>query len=88
MLPVAVKQTLWSYDTDKINVDTDRKLIICQVLNFGTKEASDWVLNYYGKEVVKQVAQTLTFGQWDKKSLNYWSLVLDFDSNIIKNRFD
>lgn len=88
MLPIAIKQTLWSYDTEKIDINNDRKLIISQVLNFGTKEASDWVLKQYGKKIVKQVAQSISLGQWNKKSLNYWSLVLGFNQGQISKRFN
>jgi hypothetical protein len=87
MLPQSIKQALWSYDTDKIDVTVDKKLVISQVLNFGTKEATDWVFDYYGKSSVKEVALSMSAGQWNKKSLNFWSLILDFKSDQIKNRF-
>lgn len=88
MLPQAIKSTLWSYDTNKIDVDNDHKLIISQVLNFGTKKASDWVFINYGKEKVKKIAMEMSRGQWNKKSLNFWSLVLGFDASKIRNRFE
>jgi len=88
MLPRSVKQVLWSYDTDKVDTTTDKKLIISQVLNFGDKEATDWALDYYGKDVLKENALSMSSGQWNKKSLNYWSLMLNFKPNQIKSRFE
>lgn len=87
MLPQSVKQTLWSYNTDKIDNTKDKRLIISQVLNLGSKEASDWVIKTYGKKITKDIAINMPAGQWNKKSLNYWSIILDFDINKIKTRF-
>lgn len=88
MLPQSVKQTLWSYNTDKIDNTKDKRLIISQVLNFGSKEATDWAINNYGKETIKTVAMSIPQGQWSKKSLNYWALILGFNQSQIKPRFN
>ncbi len=88
MLPQSVKLALWSYDTDKIDVIGDRNKIISQVLNFGNKEATDWIMMKYGKSIVVKEALKITEGQWNKKSLNYWSLILGFDKKLINSRFN
>lgn len=75
-LPQVVKSVLWSYDTNRIDLEVHRKTIISQVLNLGSYDATRWLFLQYGKELVTQVAQTVPSGQWNKKSLNYWSLVL------------
>ena len=87
MLPSSVKQTLWSYDTDKIDKTKDKRLIISQVLNFGSKDASDWVIKTYGTKTTTDIAVNIPTGQWNKKSLNYWSIILGFDTNKTKTRF-
>jgi len=51
-------------------------MIVAQLLNYGTKKATDWLFKFYGKKEVKRIAQSIPRGQWDKKSLNFWSLVL------------
>jgi hypothetical protein len=80
MLPQSVKAVLWSYDTDAINLQKHRHLIISQVLNFGSKKATDWLFMFYGKDTVKKIASDIPLGQWDKKSLALWSLILDFSA--------
>jgi hypothetical protein len=80
MLPQSVKAVLWSYDTDKIDLQKHRRLVISQVLNFGTKKATDWLFKYYGKAVIRKVASEIPLGQWDKKSYTLWSLNLKFVS--------
>ncbi len=78
MLPKYVKAVLWSYDTDAIDLQKHRRLVVSQVLNFGTKEATDWLFKVYGKDTVREIAREIPTGQWDKKSLALWSLVLGF----------
>jgi hypothetical protein len=75
-LPTAVTATLWSYDSAKLDPVKHRKLIINAVLNYGTKEATDWAFRYYGSAEVQRVAQTIPLGAWDTRSLALWSTVL------------
>ena len=72
MLPKYVKSVLWSYDTDKIDLDKHRRLIISQVLNFGTKEATDWLFKKYSKkEIILELTNPMR-GVWYPRILNYW----------------
>ena len=74
MLPQSVKSVLWSYDTNIIDIVADRKLIVSQVLNFGSKEATDWAMSNYGKMGIREVALSILgadgtknlwlFGHW------------------------
>lgn len=75
-IPPSVAAVLWSYDLDKIDFKAHQKLIITQVLNFGSKEATDWLFKTYSKDKIVQVAASIPLGQWDKKSLAFWSLSL------------
>ncbi len=78
MLPKYVKAVLWSYDTNAIDLQEHQRLIVSQVLNYGTKRATDWLFKVYGKDKVRRIASEIPTGQWNKKSLALWSLVLDF----------
>ena len=78
MLPQSVKAVLWSYDTSKIDLQKHRRLIVSQVLNFGTKKATDWLFKFYGKDIVRATAIEIPLGQWDKKSLALWSQYINF----------
>jgi hypothetical protein len=75
-LPSEVLATLWSYDSAKLDPILHRKLIISAVLNYGTKAATDWLFAYYGATTLKQVAEKIPRGTWDKRSLALWSTVL------------
>lgn len=88
MLPKSVKSVLWSYDTNKIDLDLHKKLIVSSVLNFGNYNATNWLFFKYGKKQVTKIAELIPVLQWNVKSLNYWSLLLGIcprlKSEIIK----
>lgn len=76
MLPTFLKPYLWSFDIDNLDLTQHKKIIIFQLLNFGSKEATDWLFTTYPKQEIIQVANTIPQTQWDKKSLNLWVIVL------------
>lgn len=83
LTPQSVKAVLWSYDLNAIEVQKDKKIIISQVLNFGSEEAIKWLFKQYSFEVVEQVANTIPLFQWNKKSLSMWKIILSINP---KNR--
>lgn len=76
MLPKSVKNVLWSEKIEDINPEIHKKLIIGQVLNYGDQNAVSWLLTHYNKKILKNTASQIPRGQWDKKSLALWSLIL------------
>lgn len=76
-LPISVKNVLWSYDVDKIDFSLNKKLVIGQVLNFGTEKATKWLFRNYKLNEIRNTAEQIPSGQWDRKSLALWSLYLD-----------
>jgi len=85
-IPDSVRTVLWSYDVDCIDPDVHKRLIVCQVLNFGTEDAIKWLFKLYGREEVARVTGGIPLGQWDKKSL---SLVASFgDQTNIESSTD
>ena len=75
-IPQSVRAVLWSYDLSKIDLVMHKKLIVVQVLNFGSKEATDWLFKTYPKDEIIKIATLISLDQWDKKSLALWSLYL------------
>lgn len=71
------KPFLWSYDTTKMDLVRDKNRIITNVLNLGTREATDLLFRVYGREEIKQVVKNPKPSEWDPKSLNYWSIIFD-----------
>ena len=76
MIPNFVRPYLWSYDISALDLKQHKKTIIFQILNLGSKKATDWLFSSYDKEEIKKIANTVPQTQWNKKSLRLWSVVL------------
>jgi hypothetical protein len=75
-LPPAVRTVLWSYDVNKIDTKRDERLIIRQILNFGTLEAVRWMRAHYTEEIIREAFTSSAESEWSKKSLCYWKHIL------------
>jgi hypothetical protein len=84
MIPSYVKPFLWSYDTKAISPEKDKRTIILNVLNLGTKEATDWLFRNYSFKEIKEAIRSTYEGEWGEKSLNLWRMV--FKVNPKKKR--
>lgn len=76
-IPEFVKPFLWSYDIDKLKKDEDKRRIITNVLNLGTKKATDWIFRTFNRNDIKDAIERPFPGEWNNQSLNFWSLILD-----------
>lgn len=86
MIPKYIHPFLWSYDIDKLDLLRDKKIIITNILNLGTVQATQWLFKVYSKEDLKDVITNPLPGQWNKKSLNFWGLVLGVQPGQIHGR--
>lgn len=77
MIPDFVRPFLWSYDIEKMDLQQDKKRIITNVLNLGTKQATDWLFSVYTKEDIQDCITNPLTGEWNKKSLLFWSFLLE-----------
>jgi len=75
-IPQFIQPFLWSYDTAKIDPVKHKKRIIINVLNLGSKPATDWLFEQYKKSEIKEVVKNSKPGEWNKKSLSFWKKVL------------
>ncbi len=86
MIPKFVQPFLWSYDINALDLTRDKKRIITQVLNLGTKEATDWLFKSYTKEDIKDCLIHPLPGEWSNKSIALWSLLMDVEPGQINKR--
>ena len=80
-IPQSVKAALWSYDSTKLDLNKDKERIITNVLNYGTREAIDWLFATYERDEIREVVANPRPGEWDRKSLNFWCIIFDIDPN-------
>lgn len=70
-----LRTCFWSYKLEDLDPEIHKKLIIKQVLNYGQKEATQWLKATYSAEDIAEVIATSMESEWSKKSLALWSLV-------------
>jgi hypothetical protein len=75
MIPEFIKPFLWSYNVSALDLRRDKKRIITNVLNLGTSRATDWLFSVYDKNDILEVLSHPLPGEWNKKSLSYWSML-------------
>jgi len=81
-LPPAVKAALWSLDTERLDLEAHRERIVTNVLNLGTHEALTWLFATYPRERIAEVVARPRPGEWNKRSLNFWSLVFGLEPRV------
>ncbi|MEI6378555.1 MAG: hypothetical protein WCO55_02765 [Candidatus Falkowbacteria bacterium] len=74
-LPLFLKPYFWSYDFSQIDLEKNRRLIVVNLLNYGSKRATDWLLMTYGRVTVKRLFVAMPQSELSRKSLNYWSII-------------
>ncbi len=75
LLPSFLRPFLWSYDLEKMDKEKHKQIIIKNVLDFGTKQAIDWLRENYSKKEIQQAIKNSVKSDWSKKSINLWSLI-------------
>lgn len=76
IIPNFIKPYLWSYDISKLDMQTNKRRIITNILNVGSAQATDWLFSVYSKEEIIDVIVKPLSGEWNKRSLHFWSLIL------------
>lgn len=87
-IPQYIKPFLWSFDLAKIDLKKDKKRIISNILNLGTKQATDWLFSIYSQEDINLAIANPLPGEWSAKSLNFWSLVLGVKTQPSKQKVE
>lgn len=87
MIPEFVQPFLWSYDIDALDIVRDKKRIITNVLNFGTSKATNWLFDTYTKQDIKNCLLNPLPGEWNNKSMVFWSLILDVKPTHVLRHF-
>ena len=82
-LPHFLKPFFWSYDFEHLDKEWDKKRIVTVILTMGTSEATVWLFTAYTKDEIVEAIEHPLPGIWDKKSLNYWSLLLGVRPGVL-----
>ena len=86
MIPLFIQPFLWSYNVEKLDLSRDKKRIITNILNLGTTQATKWLFETYSKRDIKEALIYPLPGEWNRKSLNFWGLVLNIKPDLTNQR--
>lgn len=76
-VPSFLRPFLWSYDLEKISKNKHKNIIIKNILDYGTAEATDWLRDNYTEKEIQEVIQKTVRSDWSKKSINLWELIYE-----------
>ena len=85
-VPQSMRPFLWSYDMTRIDMVKDKKRIITNILNLGTKEATDWLFSAFDKKDICEAVLNPLPGEWSKKSLHFWAFALGVKAGSTERR--
>jgi len=81
-LPKYFQGVLWSYKINYLDIEKDKKKIITNSLIYGTSQITDWIFNCYDENDIRDCVLSPLKGEWDKKSLSFWSKMLKIPQRI------
>lgn len=76
-LPEFLKGCLWSFDLQKLDKKDDFKRIVTNIMIYGDLKATRWLLDHYDRERIASVLSDPIKGEWDARSLAFWSKYLN-----------
>jgi len=62
-LPSDFRLFFWSYDFRRLDILEDKKLIILQLINYGTLKHWQWLVETYGLKEIKRVIKQVSAGE-------------------------
>lgn len=79
-LPVDLRPLFWSYDFDAMDTEKNKRIIIINVINYGTWLQWKWLANIYGKEELRNIIQTIVTTELRPGAAKLLSLLLSLES--------
>ncbi len=76
-IPEFLQPFLWSYDLSKLDLEIHKNIIIKNILDFGDKKSTDWLMENYSRDEIIFTIKNSKKDNWSKKSLNFWSIIFD-----------
>jgi hypothetical protein len=74
-LPSFFRSLLWSYDFAALDLEKDKKTIIIQSINYGDLTHWRWIMQYYGKDTIRNVLESIPVTELRPRALRLAALV-------------
>ena len=80
LIPESIRPLLWSLNWNKHDVDKDKTDIIMAVVNEGTLEQWQWLVDTYGKDKIRGLLQERMMSEFHPESLKLAKLVFNVNN--------
>lgn len=80
-LPKFLQSCFPSYDLTKLGKEKDKRLIITQILNYGTEKEIAWLGRNYSREEIEKAVKFPSRGMWMESVLTYWQKIFNIQLN-------
>ncbi len=87
-LPEFFLPLLWSYGFSSIDVERDKRRIIINTINYGQWRHWQWIVNYYGRENIKQFIENTPISEFRSRALRLISILLGIKNFKYASRSD
>ena len=87
-LPEFFLPLLWAYNFSFIDIERDKKRIIINTINYGQWKHWQWIVDYYGKEEVKQIIKDIPISEFRSRALKLISILLGIKNFKYVSRSD
>ncbi len=81
-LPLFLKGYFWDVDFRKINLQDHRVYVLKRILEYGDKEAVNWMWKNFKKREIKYAL--CNFRGYSQKSANFWAFILGVKKEDVK----
>ncbi len=74
-LPEDLRSLFWSYRFEKLDINKNKRLIIIQVINYGTLKQWKWLAGTYGVEGLQNFITTIPTSEFRSGALQLASVI-------------
>lgn len=81
-LPEEIRPLFWSYNFNKLDGESDKRLVIKQVINYGSWDQWRWLSKTYGRDEIRTLIESTPTSEIRPGALKLISLLLSAKKSI------
>jgi hypothetical protein len=86
--PKFFKPIFWSYNFSEVDLEDNSRTVIVNTINHGRWKHWAWVINFYGKNKIKEIIENTPRSEFRPPALKLISLLLDIKEMKYASRSD
>lgn len=82
-IPAKFKPLFWSYEFESLCLEKHKRLIVKQILNYGTIDDWRWLLSVYGEDGMKKIISNLYKSELRARTLKLAKILFNSTPNNV-----